>query len=147
MEQNQVYPHWSNKLKGSQANTHTHVCTWTDIQQTWPSVNPTYKHWGQRQRQINAAGSIYPSLVYLLDFSSKTHASVWLVCWLSRPKHTTAAQTRPSSPASPKQHSKTKKRPTQSALFDTWVLSLKTAALKMSSSPSKSTSKLRKSML
>lgn len=81
-KQNQMFPHWSNNLKYIQANTH--VCIWTF--RSWPTVNPIYKHWDQRQRQISAAGSIYPSLVHLLDFSIEIHASARLVCWLTRPK-------------------------------------------------------------
>lgn len=45
---------------------HTHEQTFI----SWPLVNPTYKHWDQRQRQINAASSFCPSLLHLLDFTS-----------------------------------------------------------------------------
>lgn len=114
---------------------------------SWPTVIPAYKHWVQRHRQMQQTASSHYWLIYLI--SIKTHALLWLACWLFQPKHiaatATAAQTRPSSPVSPKEYSldTQRRRKKQSA---TLAFALKTAALKISSSPYWSASKARKCM-
>lgn len=149
MKQNQMYPRWSNKLEGSQANTH--VCTWTDIKITTFSESDLQTlssetkadQWSRQHLSTTGSSTWFfhqntcICLLGLLVISAQTHCSYCN----SSPDQALESRMSQILPM-------LKGEEEANAIRSLWhLLALKTAALNISSSPYWSTSKVRKSMV
>lgn len=74
MKLNQMYSH----IDQTNSGKHTHEQTL----RSWPTVNPVYKHWDQRQRSMQQAASIHHWFIYLIVPSRRMHLFGWFVGYI-----------------------------------------------------------------